>query len=103
METPPARLTAPAQAAWWFAAACLLGLVLGVLYSFLRPLRLRKPALADGIFVLGLFYGWLYLGFKICRGDLRPGCTVGLFGGIILWEMTLGKGLRPLFAAVWHF
>ena len=94
-------MTTPALAAGRFGIACLLGGMLGVLYSFLRPLRPKGTTLADGIFLLALFYAWLQLGFRVCQGDLRMGYTAGLFLGILLWEMTAGKWLRPLFFGFW--
>ena len=41
---------------------------------------------------------WLVLGFAICGGDLRLGCTLGLLLGGIAWELTAGMLLRPVFA-----
>lgn len=94
-------MTAPALAASRFAAACLMGLGLGVLYGFLRPLRPRRTALADGIFLAALVWVWLQLSFGICRGDLRLGYSAGLFCGAAVWEMTLGRLLRPAFFGFW--
>lgn len=94
-------MTAPALAFQRFAAACLLGLGLGVLYSFLRPLRPRRTALADGVFLAAVLFAWLQLGFRVCRGDLRLGYTAGLFVGLVLWELTVGKLLRPVFSGFW--
>ena len=94
-------MTAPAVAAGRFGAACLLGLVLGLWYGFLRPLRPRWTALSDLLFLLGVLPVWVYLGFGICGGDLRPGYWVGLFLGGLVWEMTVGKLLRPVFRGFW--
>lgn len=91
----------PGVAAWRFAIACLYGTALGVIYSFLRPLRPGRTALADGLFSLALLFVWLQLGFRICRGDLRFGYTAGLLIGILIWELTLGKLLRPVFFGFW--
>lgn len=85
-----------------FLCACLLGLILGVIYGFLRPLRHRRPVLADLLFLPFMGYAWLYLGFAICRGDLRLGYCAGLPLGATLWEWTLGRLLRPAFAGFWH-
>ncbi len=95
-------MTAPAVAALRFLIACALGLGLGVIYSFLRPLRPRLTGLSDALFVLCLLMAWVYLGFGICGGDLRLGYTAGLFVGICLWEWTAGRLLRPLFFRFWH-
>ena len=40
-------MTAPGTAAGRFAAACLLGMGLGLWYGFLRPLRRSRPNTAD--------------------------------------------------------
>ena len=65
-----------------FAASALIGLGLGVFYCFLRPLRPKLTALADGIFVTCALIGWTYAAFYFCRGDLRMGYTFGFFLGM---------------------
>jgi len=94
-------MTPPALAGWRFAIACLYGIALGVVYSFLRPLRPKRTTLADGLFLLVFLFAWLRLSFRICRGDLRFGYTAGLLIGIFLWELTLGKLLKPVFFGFW--
>ena len=94
-------MTPPSLAAWRFAVACLYGAGLGVIYSLLRPLRPKRTTLADGLFLLALLVAWLELGFRVCRGDLRFGYTAGLLVGILFWELTLGKPLRPVFFGFW--
>lgn len=94
-------MTAPAEAAARFGAACLLGAGLGLLYGFLRPLRPRRTTLADSIFVLCTFFCWLILCFDICRGDIRMGYVLGLAVGGFGWEMTFGRLLRPVFFQFW--
>ena len=74
-------MTAPALAFRHFCTACLLGVLLGVYYGFLRPLRPRFTTLSDLLFVLGAGWVWLYLGFAVCRGDLR----LGYFAGLFVW------------------
>jgi hypothetical protein len=91
----------PEQTAARFAGACLLGALLGILYGFLRPLRPKHTAAADLLFVCCAFWAWVYLGFAICRGDLRIGYTAGLFVGCLLWEWTVGRLLRPVFSGFW--
>ncbi len=95
-------MNAPILDAWRFLVACLLGLPLGACYSFLRPLHRRHPVASDLLFLPVLFYGWLYLGFAVCHGDIRIGYCAGLALGIFLWELTLGRWLRPVFLGVWH-
>ena len=93
----------PILAAQQLIIACLLGILLGLLYGFLRPLRPKYTALADFVFLLIAGWVWLYLGFAVCKGDLRLGYSAGLFAGGILWELTLGRVLRPVFSCFWHW
>ena len=95
-------MTAPALAADRFAAACLIGMVLGLAYGFLRPLRPRLTALADFLFLLAAAAGWVFLSFRICQGDLRLGYNAGLLAGGFFWEYTAGRVLRPVFRAFWR-
>ena len=95
-------MTAPAQTALRFALGCLLGAGLGLLYGFLRPLRPRRTALADSLFVAAALAAWVYLSFGICRGDVRPGYTAALGLGALLWEATAGRPLRRVFQGFWQ-
>ena len=99
---PAVSLTGPALDGWRFLWACGIGLVLGMYYGFLRPLRPRHAVISDVLFLPVLAYGWLYLGFAICRGDLRIGYCLGILLGIVAWELTIGRLLRPVFAGVWR-
>ena len=94
-------MNGPAQDGRRFLIACLLGLGLGLVYGFLRPLRRRRPVLADLLFLPVMGYIWLYLGFAVCRGDLRLGYCAGLPTGGIIWEVTVGRLLRPVFDLFW--
>lgn len=91
----------PETAARWLLASLTVGLILGVLYGFLRPLRPKHTALSDLIFVLAAFYGWIFVGFQVCGGDIRFGCAAAMAAGGLLWEMTAGRLLRPLFRKFW--
>ena len=82
--------------------ACAIGLGLGLVYGFLRPLRKQSAAFADLLFGLCVFTAWLYLAFGVCHGDLRLGYGAGLAVGAIVWECTAGKLLRPVFRGFWH-
>ena len=95
-------MNGPALDAWRFGMACLLGLPLGILYSFLRPLRPRHTIVSDLLFLPALFYSWLYLSFAVCRGDIRLSYCTGLLVGILIWEWTLGRWLRPVFRGIWR-
>ena len=95
-------MTGPAETAVRFVQACLLGGGLGLVYGFLRPLRPRFTALADGIFLIAMLWVWLYLGFAICRGDLRLGYTAGLAVGAVVFDRTAGIWIRPVFWGFWR-
>ena len=71
----------PALSLQRFGAGCLLGVGLGVLYGFLRPLRPKHTLFSDFVFLLGLGWAWLYLALAVCGGDLRPGYSFGLAAG----------------------
>lgn len=94
-------MTAPAQAALQFAQGLGLGLCLGLVYSFLRPLRRGRAVLADLIFVACAFWAWLQLSFGVCRGDIRLGTTAALGLGVLAWELTAGRLLRQPIALLW--
>ena len=91
----------PGLGAARFLISCLVGLQLGLLYGFLRPLRPRHKALSDLLFLPALGAAFLYVGFEICRGDLRLGCFLGLAAGAVVWEQTAGRLLRPVFSCFW--
>lgn len=95
-------MTGPALDFRRFLWGCVIGLILGVLYGALRPLRVRHPVTADLLFCPFLFYGWLYLSFAVCRGDIRIGYTASLPLGIILSHCTGGKLLEPVFFWLWR-
>lgn len=94
-------MTEPALAAERFGIGCLLGVGLGLWYALLRPLRCRRSAPADALFLLGAFCAWLYHGFAVCRGDLRLGYSGGLLLGALLFDRTVGIPLEPVFAKLW--
>lgn len=83
--------------------ALAVGAILGIVYGFLRPLRRWASSLADGLFVLAAAVGWVYLGFGLCEGDLRLGYTGGMVLGGFLWELTLGRLLRPVYQQLWKY
>ena len=88
----------PSIAAYRLLCAILLGIALGVFYGFLRPLGRRHRQITDLLFILALYPVWIFFAFGIAGGDLRFGYTLGLFGGVVLWETTFGKWLQPVFA-----
>ena len=95
-------MTTPAVAAARFCMAAAVGTGLGLFYGFLRPLRRKSNWFTDLIFVIATFFGWLYVGFGICRGDLRMAYFAGMALGGFGWEMTVGKLLRPVFFGFWQ-
>lgn len=95
-------MTTPAQAFYRFCVAMVLGCGLGIYYGFLRPLRPRLTTLSDLLFLPAAVWAWIYLSFGVCAGDIRMGYTLGLFCGGFIWELTVGRLLRPLFSAFWH-
>ena len=102
MDEPPVRMTAPAVAACRFGWACLIGAGLGGVYGFFRPLRLRRTAAADTLFLLVTVWAWTYLSFGICGGDLRLAYHAGMLLGGILFDRTLGRLLQPIFGWFWR-
>ena len=95
-------MTAPAVAACRFGWACLIGAGLGGVYGFFRPLRLRRTAAADALFLLAAVWAWTYLSFGICGGDLRLAYHAGMLLGGILFDRTLGRLLQPIFGWFWR-
>ena len=95
-------MISPAQVAHRFVKLLLVGAALGLFYGALGPLRRRHPHWADLLFLPPLFYGWLYGSFAICRGDIRVAYTAAMALGAIGWCLTAGRGLAPVFDALWH-
>ncbi len=93
----------PALAFQRFLIALAMGAALGVCYGFLRPLRPRHTTLSDLLFLPVAFWVWLYHSFAVCQGDLRLGYSAGLLLGGVLWELTAGRLLRPVFFGFWRF
>lgn len=92
-------MSTPAQALQCLGWSCLLGMGLGIVYGFLRPVRPR--ALADVLFLICTGWTAVYLGFGICRGDLRLGYAAGLLAGGVAWDLTVGRLLRPVWRGFW--
>ena len=89
----------PAVGASRLAIGCLLGMVLGMWYGFLRPLR--RTVIRDLLFAAGAFYLWLYYSFAVCRGDLRLGMLAAMGMGAAVWEASAGRALQPVFELIW--
>ena len=93
----------PAEALRHFVTALLMGAGLGLFYGFLRPLRPRLTTLSDLVFSLPFFWVWIILGFGVCQGDLRLGCSAGLPIGAFLWDKATRPVLGPIFTMFWRF
>ena len=88
-------MTTPGIAAGRFLRGLVLGLILGAWYGFLRPLGRRRRTLSDLLFILGVFPVWLYFSFAVCQADLGIGYLASLFVGGFVFDITLGRLLRP--------
>ena len=92
----------PVLAARRLGIGCLVGLGLGLWYAALRPLRRKRNAPADLLFLAAAFAGWLWHGFGVCRGDLRLGYSMGLPLGALAFDRLLGRRLAPVFDGFWR-
>ena len=78
-----------------------LGILCGIAYDFLDTPGRRFRKTCDGIFVLFFFRCWLELSFRICRGDIRLGCYLGMLAGVFLWQWRFGATGKGLFRRFW--
>lgn len=95
-------MTVPGEAALRFLWGLALGVLMGVVYEFLQPLRRRRNAPADLLFVGIFLWTWVWYSFRICAGDIRLGGTAALGLGTVLLITVLGKPLRRLFFPFWR-
>jgi hypothetical protein len=95
-------MTPPELTAGYLLWSAALGLILGIVYAFLAPLRKKLLSLADGIFVLTTFCLWIYFSFAICGGSLRVGYWAGFAAGGFFSYLTLGRLFAPTFALFWR-
>ena len=91
----------PAVAAARLGWSLALGAGSGLVYDFLHPPQLRRPHLADGIFMVFYAWAWLRISFGICAGDIRMGCFWGQMAGLVFWEITAGRPMRRLWGRFW--
>ena len=82
------EMTTPMDTLRLFLAALTVGCGVGLWYSFLRPLPRH---LRDLLWLCGLFYGWIWHSFALCRGDIRMGHAVGILLGAFGWYLTAGE------------
>ena len=91
----------PQVAAYRLAWSLGLGACMGLVDGVLGPLGRKRRYLVDGLLVLGFWWGWLYLSFAVCRGDIRLGCFWAMLAGMGLWRITAGRLLAPVFERAW--
>ena len=91
----------PALALLRFFYGLLVGMALGLFYGFLRPLRQQHATFGDILFLPAAIYGWFFLHFDLCQTDIRMAYSAALLIGIFLWESSIGRLLRPVFAKLW--
>jgi hypothetical protein len=84
-----------------FGIGVALGVGLGVVYDFLRPLGKRRKWPRDLLFSAVAVYFWLVEAFAVCRCDIRMVYTLSLGLGFWIWEISLSRWVRPVFAAFW--
>lgn len=83
-----------------FIWSLILGMVLGLGFDFVRPIRPRF--IGDLLFLALLSWMWLQLTFGICAGDLRLGHLFGLGTGAILWSLGPGRLTSSIFRHFWR-
>lgn len=94
-------MTVPSDAAFRILWGLSTGVILGVCYDFLRPLRRRRHAPADIVFLLAAVWCWTWYSFQICAGDIRLGGTASLGIGMLLWMGTASVLVRKVFYWFW--
>lgn len=86
-------------------AAMLLGIVCGMIYDLLRPVRLRRrdnkslTHMVDIVFVLVVLLTVFLFALRIGKGEFRLFMLCGFFAGGTLYFLLLSPLLRPL----WDF
>ena len=88
-----------------FAAACLLGIFLGVLYDLIRALRrgLRLGKAAENImdFFYALFFFFCYFILSAARtGDMRMFTLASMMIGAVSERFTLGRAVLFVFSHI---
>ena len=95
-------MTVPATALTFLGQSILAGAVLGLIYSFLRPMRPKHTAAADSLFLAAALWAFAWISFGVCGGDIRLGSLMGQLLGGIAAERTLGRQLSPIFRSFWR-
>lgn len=92
-------MISPAQVGQRLLLSLAAGAQLGLLYSFLRPIRSRQ--LKDLLLLPALVYAWLWVGFAVCRGDLRLGYYAPMAAGAWASAKLASRWLGPFFGGFW--
>ena len=88
---------------WNRLAGCFLaGVLLGPAADLFRSLHRRLPVLTQLVIGTEFFLCWLWLGFGLCRGDLRIGYLLGTAAGFCFWEWYFGTCTGAFFGKLWH-
>ncbi len=90
----------------WFVGSVLLGVLLALIYHFLRAFRHHFPMgtiLADLIFLCFVGWGLAYLGLVVCGGIFQLPQVAGLGLGAWVYRLTLWGLLQGVFSAFWGF
>ena len=88
---------------WNRLALCFLaGVLLGPAADLFRPLHRRFPVLTQLMIGTEFFLCWLWLGFGLCRGDLRIGYLLGTAAGFFVWEWSFSTCTEAFFGKLWH-
>lgn len=85
-----------------FGQSILLGLMAGLCYDLLRPLRQRLPCLAgplDGLYGITIVSCFFLFILRRGSGELRLYLLLGIVGGMALFFGVFSAPLRPL----WDF
>lgn len=89
-----------------FLQAIVLGLLIGIVYDFLRAIRCsvqagrRFTALCDGIFwIITVLSGFVFI-LTIAQGSARAYILVGVILGSIFYAIAFST---PVFGAIYHF
>lgn len=92
-------MISPAQVGQRLLLSLAAGAQLGLVYSFLKPLRSRQ--LRDILLLPALVYAWLWVGFAVCRGDLRLGYYAPMAAGAWASARLGSRWLGPVFGGFW--
>lgn len=85
-----------------FLYAVLTGMLIGISYDIILPLRKKHTNISDAVFVFASIVLWLWYNFKICRGDIRLSYHAGVVPGFMIWRMSFSRYLCQLLCVIDH-